>query len=435
VSSDRHADGRRPEAGDDGVAAALNRLSDSVSVDRERLRAILGPALEGHPPGASLLETHPTLLAPVPVFLSRGDVDRMREIIEAVETVVATDAYREWALAELPDTAHVDRGALGLFLGFDFHLSPDGPKLIEINTNPGGALLGVYLGLAQDPCCGPIAKLVERADATAIESALVDVFREEFRHERAGGELRSVAIVDDDPPAQFLYPEMLLFVRLLERHGIRARVADPQKLALHERKLFLDGEPVDLVYNRLTDFALESPRNAVLRKTLLESAAVVTPGPHAHALYANKRNLIALTDEELLRSWNLEPRLVDALTHRIPHSVRVTRENAERLWSERRELFFKPLAGYASRGTYRGGKLTRRVWQSILDSDYVAQRRVPPSERQVPAGEGEIRSLKLDVRCYAYAGRILLLGARLYHGQTTNLRTEGGGLASVLTTA
>ena len=79
--------------------------------------------------------------------------------------------------------------------------------------------------------------------------------------------------------------------------------------------------------------------------------------------------------------------------------------------------------------------LTRRVWQSILDSDYVAQERVPPSERQVPTEEGEPRTLKLDVRCYTYAGRILLFGARLYHGQTTNMRTEGGGLASVLTTA
>jgi hypothetical protein len=434
VSSKRHADGPPREAGDDNVAAALNRLSDTVSVDRERLRAILGPALQGDPPGASLLETHPTLLAPVPVFLSRGDVDRMLEIIEAVEAVVATDAYRQRALTGLSEPAHLNRGALGLFLGFDFHLSPDGPKLIEINTNPGGTLLGVYLGLAQDPCCGPIAKLVERADATAIESALVDVFREEFRREHAGGELRSVAIVDDDPPSQFLYPEMLLFVRLLERYGIRARIADPQKLALLEGRLLLDGEPIDLIYNRLTDFTLESPRNGVLRRALLEGAAVVTPGPRAHSLYANKRNLIVLTDEELLRSWNLEPGLIDVLTHGIPRTVRVTRENAEQLWSGRRELFFKPLSGYASRGTYRGGKLTRRVWQSIVDSDYVAQRRVPPSERQVPAGDGELRSLKLDVRCYVYAGRILLLGARLYHGQTTNLRTEGGGLASVLTT-
>jgi hypothetical protein len=434
VSSEQRGDGPPSGTESDGLAEALNRLGAAVSVDPERLRTILGPALEGHSPGASLLDTHPTLLASVPVFLSSTDVDRMRNIVEAVEAVVAMDVYREHALSGLPAAARVDRGAQGAFLGFDFHLSPDGPKLIEINTNPGGALLGVYLGLAQDPCCDSVAKLVERADAAAAEGALVDVFREEFRREHAG-ELRAVAIVDEDPPGQFLYPEMLLYARLLERHGIRAYVADPQKLVRHEGRLLLDGEPVDLVYNRLTDFTLESPSSSVLREALVEGEAVVTPGPRAHALYANKRNLIALTDPELLRNWDVEPDIVDTLTHGIPRTLRVTSENADRLWSERRDLFFKPLAGYASRGTYRGGKLTRRTWQSILASDYVAQRRVPPSERHVPSGEGELRALKLDVRCYVYGGQILLLGARLYHGQTTNMRTEGGGLASVLTTA
>jgi len=41
--------------------------------------------------------------------------------------------------------------------------------------------------------------------------------------------------------------------------------------------------------------------------------------------------------------------------------------------------------------------------------------------------------LKIDIRCYAYAGRALLYAARAYHGQTTNFRTPGGGFAPVLT--
>ena len=42
--------------------------------------------------------------------------------------------------------------------------------------------------------------------------------------------------------------------------------------------------------------------------------------------------------------------------------------------------------------------------------------------------------MKVDVRCYVYRGEIQLLGARLYRGQTTNFRTDGGGLAAVFTT-
>ena len=67
-------------------------------------------------------------------------------------------------------------------------------------------------------------------------------------------------------------------------------------------------------------------------------------------------------------------------------------------------------------------------------SQYVAQELIPPSERLLVV-DGDEKALKLDVRCYAYDGNIQLLGARLYRGQTTNLRTGGGGLAAVFTTS
>ena len=42
-------------------------------------------------------------------------------------------------------------------------------------------------------------------------------------------------------------------------------------------------------------------------------------------------------------------------------------------------------------------------------------------------------ALKVDLRAYAYAGEIQFLAARLYRGQTTNMRTPGGGFAPVFT--
>jgi len=44
---------------------------------------------------------------------------------------------------------------------------------------------------------------------------------------------------------------------------------------------------------------------------------------------------------------------------------------------------------------------------------------------------GEATPLKSDVRCYVYDGKIQLVAARLYQGQTTNFRTPGGGFAPV----
>jgi hypothetical protein len=55
---------------------------------------------------------------------------------------------------------------------------------------------------------------------------------------------------------------------------------------------------------------------------------------------------------------------------------------------------------------------------------------VPPSERRLQVA-GEPQQFKLDLRNYAYAGKVQLVVARLYQGQTTNFRTPGGGFAPV----
>jgi hypothetical protein len=102
------------------------------------------------------------------------------------------------------------------------------------------------------------------------------------------------------------------------------------------------------------------------------------------------------------------------------------------LWSDRRNLFFKPATGYGSKAAYRGEKLTKRVWEEIQAGSYVAQAFVPPSQRVIRDAASPL-ALKLDLRNYVYGGEVQLLAARLYQGQTTNFRTPGGGFAPVFT--
>jgi hypothetical protein len=161
---------------------------------------------------------------------------------------------------------------------------------------------------------------------------------------------------------------------------------------------------------------------------------VVTPHPRAHALYADKRNLVALSDATLLHSWGVDAETRAILAAGIPRTEQVSRERADEFWARRRELFFKPAAGYGSKATYRGDKLTKRVFEEILAADYIAQALVPPSLRTV-APEGLPVELKLDLRNYVYAGQVQLVAARLWQGQTTNFRTPGGGFAPVLAVA
>jgi hypothetical protein len=185
-----------------------------------------------------------------------------------------------------------------------------------------------------------------------------------------------------------------------------------------------------LIYNRLTDFYLEEPAHAELRAAYEAGAVVLTPHPRAHALYADKRNLITLSHEDTLAALGVSAETRAILVAGVPRTESVTPERAEVLWAERRKLFFKPAAGYGSKAAYRGDKLTRRVWNEIARGEYVAQALVAPSERRLEIDSAET-DLKLDIRAYVYDGVIQLVAARLYEGQTTNFRTSGGGFAPV----
>ena len=409
----------------------LNSDCFCVSLDKDALRRALeaDPAAQGlH---AMIEERCPHLFASLPLFVSREHVDEMAAVIRAVEEVIALPAYREAALAWAPAIARHDPGAAGAFIGYDFHLGAQGPRLIEINTNAGGALLNVILARAQRACCKEIEVLESGPVPTQdLERTLFEMFAAEWRRSGRTGLPRRVAIVDDAPEQQFMYPEFLLFAQLFRRFGVEAVVLAPEHLAFEGGSLRDAQGPLDLVYNRLTDFAFEAPAHAPLRLAYLADAAVITPHPRAHALYADKRNLSLLTDAALLQSLGVRRAVLEVLQRGIPRTEIVVPDEAARLWAERRRLFFKPAAGHGSRAAYRGEKLTRRVWDEILAATYVAQELVAPSERRI----GPEASLKADVRNYVYDGRVQLLAARLYQGQTTNMRTAGGGFAPVLTT-
>ena len=415
----------------EGTIERLNRDCFCISLDPEALAHALESEL-GEPGMFGLVrERCPFLFAQQPVFLAGRYLDRMASVVRAVEAVIVLPAYREAVLARAPAIARHEPATKGAFLGYDFHLDAGRLGLIEINTNAGGAMLNVALARAQRACCADMEGMLPTpASIAAFEHAIVSMFRHEWRpagHERA---LRSVAIVDESPEQQYLYPEFLLFQRLFERHGLRAIIAAPQALTLRGRVLVHEDTEIDLVYNRLTDFSLGTPASATLREAYLLGAVVLTPHPRAHALYADKRNLALLGDARQLTALGVAPAIQDVLLESIPRTEVVDAAHAERLWNERRGLFFKPTAGFGSRAAYRGDKLTRRVWQEILDGEYVAQAMVAPGERTID-GDEPARVLKFDLRNYAYDGAVQWVAARLYQGQTTNFRTPGGGFAPV----
>ncbi|MEO8310534.1 MAG: hypothetical protein ABI520_05115 [Caldimonas sp.] len=411
---------------------ALNSDCFCISLDNEALRSALESEI-GQPGLFDLVQERcPYLFAARPVFVSHANMSRMTQVVGAVEEVVALPAYRAEVLARSPTIArHDPGGARGVFFGYDFHVAESAFGLIEINTNAGGAMLNSVLARAQRACCPAIDGLMSvSGTADAFDESIVSMFHQEWSLSGHGRPLRSIAIVDETPEQQYLYPEFLLFQQLFQRHGLQAVIADPSELALRGGLLWHGDCAIDLVYNRLTDFVLAAPASATLRDAYLERAAVLTPHPQAHALYADKRNLALLGDAERLEALGVPAATREVLLAGIPHTEVVESVHAERLWRDRRRLFFKPTAGFGSRAAYRGEKVTRRVWEEIMAGSYVAQAMVAPGERAV-AAQAPSQTLKFDLRDYAYNGEVQWVAARLYQGQTTNFRTPGGGFAPV----
>jgi hypothetical protein len=367
----------------------------------------------------------PHLFAEVPVFIGHAQLQQMKDVIAAVERVVKLPGW----LRDFPhpnplpegEGAHVacsaSDGSLGVFYGYDFHLNGEGAHLIEINTNAGGGFLNALLADSRLP-----GEAVGDAD---LERVFIEMFQSEWQLQRGNAQLDCIAIVDQLPEEQYLYPEFLLAQASFERAGIGACIVDPSGLRARAGALYVGEQKIDMVYNRLTDFSLQ--QYPLLLHAWQEGRVVLTPDPAHYARYADKRNLARLTDVHELHELGVSAADIATLQAGIPHTFVVRPELEERLWSERKGLFFKPCSGYGSRGAYRGDKLTRRVFGEILKSEYVAQQLAPPGERCVADGV----SLKYDVRCYVYDGKIQLAAARLYQGQTTNFRTAGGGFAPV----
>lgn len=415
----------------DSLADRLNQECYCRTLDRKALNTSLQNQLldtTDNPIGANELNK---LFSATPVFVPKAEIKAMMRIVEAIESAVGLSSYKQQVLSWAPKIAAFDPGPIGAFMGYDFHLSSSGPQLIEINSNAGGAFLNVALARAQKHCCHPsqqsiaTTKMLDR-----FEEAVASMFIEEWQRQSVTAMPNRIAIVDNDPKNQFMYLEFQLACQLLQAKGIDTVILDPSELNYVDGKLTAHGKPIDMIYNRLVDFAFENSSHATLKNAYLEGAVVVTPNPHVHAIFANKRNLTLLSDPQTLRSWGLDNVAAEHLKRSVPITRMATQNDAEELWRTRRQWFFKPVAGYGSKGVYRGSKVTRRVFENILDEDYIAQTFIPATERSIKIDD-VVTTRKVDIRLYTYAGQLLLTAGRVYQGQVTNFRTLGGGFAPV----
>lgn len=357
-----------------------------------------------------------------PVFISQKVEASIKEAISVIEKVIQSDFFKKSLITST--SFNLKNSSGGILSCYDFHLDGDVPKLIEINTNAGGFFLNYELLKSSTICCSH----TKGQNIEKVEENIISMFKNEFK-KISSKELKTVAIMDENPETQYLYPDMVICKNILEKNGIETFIVDSKDLQIVDGTALYNGVNIDLVYNRLTDFYFKNEENKKFAALLESATTVISPNSNDYVLFADKANLLRLQNVDTYKDI-LSHIEIDTLKRSLLDTIMVSKDKEEYLWDNRKKYFFKPINGFGGRGAYNGKGLTKKVWEYITTNSYIAQETIPANTKNKQI-DGKEESFKFDLRAYTYQGTVLLFGARVYQGQTTNFRTLGGGFASV----
>ncbi len=220
-----------------------------------------------------------------------------------------------------------------------------------------------------------------------------------------------IYVLDEKPTEQRLYIEFLIYQQIFAKLGLETKIIDLPDVEALPKNSF--------IYNRYTDFFLNTDKSIPLKKLFNENAVQLSPHPYEYFLIADKQRL---------NDWNLQTNFEKPESLLKIYDLGTS--DKDFIWSIRKTLFFKPKNSYGSKQAYKGANISRKTFEEFYGDQMIAQEYVMPAEIDVVI-EGVPQKLKYDLRCYAYDGKLQLIIARLYQGQTTNLRTVGGGFTIV----
>ncbi len=342
-----------------------------------------------------------------PITIPRADFNAMFEFAKSLFRLKQNRIYVERLESRLPETARIRPDVPGILMGFDFHLTAEGPKLIEINNNAGGLYIGHGKWLPQPE----IAELED-----GFKKRILGMFPTAWK---------TVAIVDEDIEKQHMYPEMKAYAALLADDGKEVFLATPEQLQLNEDGLYVNSKRIDAIYNRHTDFYLESSVMHHIKSAYLAGQVQVNPHPRSYALLGDKSRMSDWWHRGLLEGTisDGEIALIRAI---VPETHLMNEYDPEAAWKEKKSWVFKPSARHGGKGVLLGKGITRKRFDGLERSKTVMQ-------KFVPASQVEINGIpfKFDVRLYTQAERLIAVAGRVWQGQVTNFRAEGSGWVSL----
>ena len=341
-----------------------------------------------------------------PVPVPRHDLERMLAFVHLTERMSRDPAYAAHLGAQMPQTAHVVPKYPSMLMGYDFHLGPDGPRLIEINNNAGGLHVQGHQWIPQPA----IPEL-----SGTLAARLLAMFPPELRH---------IAIMDEDIAQQHMYPEMCAYAELLRADGRHVWLACPDQIDGREDGLWIDGQRLDAIYNRHTDFYLDTEALAHVRRAFLAGQVELNPYPRSYALLGEKTRMADWWRPGWLDAF-LDAGAVSLVRQVVPETHLRRELDADQVWGQRKHWVFKPAARHGGKGVIVGKNISRKRFNA-MGEDTVIQRFIPPSLAEL----GGI-PMKFDVRLYTYGAELIALSGRVWQGQVTNFQAEGSGWVSI----
>jgi hypothetical protein len=346
------------------------------------------------------------ILSPFHVELPKALLHEAQDFVAAAFHMRQNPAYIRALEPELQSRNLKDPGNKSICMSYDFHVDTEGHlKLIEVNTNASFLALGFELYKARG--------LPLPVSDFSMEELKENIKTEIRLQGKDAPQGMLISIIDEEPENQRLFVEFLIYNSFFRQWGWNSEIVDYRQVGKS-----------DFIYNRFTDFYLEQPASSPLRSMYLSRESCLSPNPFEYCLLADKQRMIDWT------SGSLKEFAAD-LQKNLPEARDLSPQSAGEIWPQRKKYFFKPKRAFGSKQSYRGGTVSRRNYDEIIQQEFIAQEFVlaPEIPFQTPMGE---QMFKYDLRFYAYQDRVQLVMARLYQGQVTNSKTPYGGFAPVI---
>lgn len=354
----------------------------------------------------SLLRVN-TLAALEEVNIGRDDFEQMLQFSRLMFPLKQNNHYIQALKGKLPSTADGMHGEPSMLMGYDFHLTDDGPRLIEINNNAGGLYIGGNRWMKQPA----ISELSE-----TLEERILRMFPATWQ---------SIAIMDEEITEQYMYPEMQYYAALLRQSGRTVFLVNPEDIQLKDDGLYVESQRLDGIYNRHTDFFLDTDELAHIRTAFMNGEVALNPHPRSYALLGDKSRMVDWWHKGLLDVC-LPVNDVRFIRHIVPEIHMLADCDSDQLWKERKAWVFKPAARHGGKGVVLGKAMSRKRFNSLDSASTVVQRYVAPSQI-----EHQDTSYKFDVRLYMHGETLIAVAGRLWRGQVTNFRDDGSGWVSL----